>query len=53
MSVGATAFSVSVGTMTPAYMASSKNRNCSIGVRPWPPYSFGHPMPSQPSFPSA
>ena len=51
MSVGATAFNVSVGTMTPAYMASSKKRNCSIGVRPWPPYSFGQPMPSQPSFP--
>jgi len=49
MIVGATELIVSIGTGAPARMDSSKKMNWSIGVRPWPPYSFGHPMPAQPS----
>ena len=40
---------VSIGTGAPARIDSSKKMNCSIGPRPWPPYSVGQPMPSQPS----
>ena len=49
MIVGATELIVSIGTGAPARIDSSKKMNCSIGVRPWPPYSFGQPMPTQPS----
>ena len=51
MIVGATEFTVSIGTGAPARIDSSKKMNCSIGVMPRPPYSFGQPMPSQPSAP--
>ena len=51
MIIGLTDMMVSVGSSTPARHASSKKMNCSIGVRPWPPYSFGQPTPSQPSAP--
>ena len=51
MSVGATELMVSIGTGAPARIDSSKKMNWSIGPRPWPPYSVGHPMPSQPSAP--
>ena len=36
----------------PAMAATSVKISCSIIERAWPPYSFGHPMPSQPSLPS-
>ena len=49
MIVGATELIVSIGTGAPARIDSSKKMNCSIGVRPWPPYSFGQPTPAQPS----
>ena len=49
MIVGATELSVSIGTGAPARIDSSKKMNCSTKPRPWPPYSVGHPMPSQPS----
>ena len=49
MIVGATELIVSIGTGAPARIDSSKKTNCSIGVRPWPPYSFGQPTPAQPS----
>ena len=39
------------GSGKPARCTSSLKMNCSIGERPWPPYSFGQPMPSQPSAP--
>ena len=51
MIVGLTELMVSNGSSTPARHTSSKKMNCSIGERPWPPYSFGQPMPSQPSAP--
>ena len=51
MSVGATELMVSIGTGAPDRIDSSKKMNCSICERPWPPYSFGQPMPSQPSLP--
>jgi hypothetical protein len=34
-----------------ARQASLKKMNCSTSVRPWPPYSVGQPIPSQPSRP--
>jgi len=49
MIVGATVLMASIGTGAPARIDSSKNTNCSIGVRPWPPYSFGQPIPAHPS----
>ena len=49
MIVGPTLLSVSIGTGAPARIDSSKKMNCSIAERPWPPYSFGQPMPAQPS----
>jgi hypothetical protein len=49
MIVGPTVLMVSMGTGAPARIDSSKKMNCSIGPLPWPPHSFGHPMPSQPS----
>ena len=49
MIVGATLLIVSIGTGAPARIDSSKNTNCSIAERPWPPYSSGQPMPAQPS----
>lgn len=52
MIVGPTVFSAISGSGTPAWAASSKKMNCSIGVSPRPPYSFGQPTPSQPSAPS-
>ena len=51
MIVGATELIVSIGTGAPARIDSSKKMNCSIGPRPWPPYSVGQPMPSHPSAP--
>jgi hypothetical protein len=51
MIVGATELMVSMGTGAPARIDSSKKMNCSTGPRPWPPYSVGQPMPSQPSAP--
>ena len=49
MIVGATELIVSIGTGAPARIDSSKKTNCSIGVRPLPPHSFGQPTPAQPS----
>ena len=51
MIVGATELIVSIGTGAPERIDSSKKMNCSIGPRPWPPYSVGQPMPSHPSAP--
>ncbi len=34
-----------------ARYVSSQKMNCSMGEAPWPPYSFGQPIPSQPSLP--
>ena len=45
MIVGATELIVSIGTGAPARIDSSKKTNCSIGVRPLPPHSFGQPTP--------
>jgi hypothetical protein len=39
------------GMGAPARQASSLKMNCSTSPLPWPPYSVGHPMPSQPSRP--
>ena len=49
MIVGATELTVSIGTGAPARIDSSKKMNWSMKPRPCPPYSFGQPMPSQPS----
>jgi hypothetical protein len=49
MIVGATELIVSIGTGAPARIDSSKKTNCSIGVRPRPPHSFGQPTPAYPS----
>ena len=49
MIVGPTVLMVSIGTGAPMRIDSSKKMNCSIWLRPWPPYSVGQPMPSQPS----
>ena len=49
MIVGATELIESIGTGAPTRIDSSKKMNCSIAVRPWPPYSSGQPMPAQPS----
>jgi len=49
MMVGPTVLMVNIGTGAPHRMDSSKKMNCSIAERPWPPYSFGQPIPSQPS----
>ena len=49
MMVGPTVLMVSMGTGAPARIDSSKKMYCSMAERPWPPYSVGHPMPSQPS----
>ena len=49
MMVGPTVLMVSIGTGAPARIDSSKKMYCSMADRPWPPYSVGHPMPSQPS----
>ncbi len=51
MIVGPTVLIVSIGTGAPVRIDSSKKMNCSICDRPWPPYSSGQPMPSQPSAP--
>ena len=51
MIVGPTVLTVSIGTGAPARIDSSNQMNCSTGVNPRPPYSFGHPTPSQPSEP--
>ena len=40
---------VSMGTGAPERIDSSKKMNCSMAERPWPPYSVGQPIPSQPS----
>jgi hypothetical protein len=53
MIVGPTVLIVSIGTGAPERIDSSKKMNCSIWPLPWPPYSLGQPMPSQPSAPSA
>ncbi len=49
MIVGATELIVSIGTGAPERIDSSKNTNCSMGVRFLPPYSSGQPRPHQPS----
>ena len=49
MIVGATELMVSIGTGAPIRIDSSKKMNCSIALRPWPPYSSGQPIPAQPS----
>ena len=49
MIVGATELIVSIGTGAPERIDSSKKTNCSIGVMPRPPHSFGQPTPAQPS----
>jgi hypothetical protein len=49
MMVGPTVLMVNMGTGAPARIDSSKKMYCSMAERPWPPYSVGHPMPSQPS----
>jgi len=49
MIVGPTVLMVSIGTGAPARIDSSKKMNCSIAVAPLPPYSFGQPIPAQPS----
>ena len=41
--------SVSIGTGAPARIDSSKKTNWSMALRPWPPHSFGQPMPAHPS----
>ncbi len=51
MIVGPTVLIVSIGTGAPLRIDSSKKMNCSMAERPWPPHSFGQPMPSQPSWP--
>jgi hypothetical protein len=49
--VGPTELTVSMGTGAPARIDSSKKTNCSMALKPRPPYSFGQPIPSQPSAP--
>ncbi len=49
MMVGPTVLMVSIGTGAPERIDSSKKMNCSMADRPWPPYSLGQPIPSQPS----
>ncbi len=49
MIVGPTVLIESIGTGAPARIDSSKKTNCSMALRPWPPHSFGQPMPAQPS----
>ena len=51
MIVGPTVLMASIGTGALARCTSSKKMSCSMGVRPWPPYSFGQPTPSHPSRP--
>ncbi len=51
MIVGPTVLMVSIGTGAPARIDSSNQMNCSTGVKPRPPHSFGHPTPSHPSLP--
>jgi len=50
--VGPTVLVVRNGIGQPAAWDSSKKMCCSIGVNPFPPYSTGHPTPSQPSSPT-
>jgi hypothetical protein len=45
-------FTVTNGKGAPARWTSSKKMNWSVTGRPWPPYSVGQPIPSQPSCPS-
>ena len=51
MIVRPTVLMVRNGIGAPARQASLTKMNCSMSVRPCPPYSFGQPMPSQPSRP--
>ena len=51
MSIGPTVFRVTKGNGARARCTSLKKMNWSVAGRPWPPYSFGQPMPSQPSWP--
>ena len=51
MRVGPTVLMVRTGIGAPAMLASSLKISWSIIERAWPPYSFGQPMPSQPSAP--
>jgi hypothetical protein len=51
MIVGPTVLRVTNGNGAPACCTSSKKMNCSTAERPCPPYSFGQPIPSQPSVP--
>jgi hypothetical protein len=50
ISVGPTVLTVSIGTGAEARIDSSKKRKWSTSSRPCPPYSFGQPKQSQPSF---
>ena len=52
MMVGPTVLMVTKGNGAPARRVSSKKMNWSVAGRPCPPYSVGHPMPSQPSLPT-
>ena len=49
--VGPTVLMVRNGTGAPTRLASSMKISWSTIERAWPPYSSGHPMPSQPSEP--
>jgi hypothetical protein len=51
ISVGPTVHSVRNGMGKPARWTSSKKMYCSMAERPWPPNSFGQPIPSHPSTP--
>ena len=51
MTVGPIVLTAMIGSGARARYVSSQKISCSIGPRPWPPYSFGQPIPSQPSAP--
>ena len=51
ISVGPTVCSVTAGRCTSARWASLAKIVCSTSPSPCPPYSFGQPMPIQPSLP--
>ena len=51
MRVGPTVFTVMSGSGARARYVSSQKMNWSTAPRPWPPYSFGQPIVSQPSLP--
>ncbi len=51
MSIGPTVLSVTNGNGARARCTSVKKMNWSDVGLPWPPYSFGQPIPSHPSLP--